>query len=241
MMKDTNLMTNCPLGETTLTYVYGELDLAAVAHFEDHLANCDICVDELAAVSQARFEVFDWRRVKFSPLATPRFEISDATIASAHSLFDRLRAGVSFSPTWGMAAVLIVFVGIAFAMVSMRPRANETAIVEPPDNLVERPSMTSVAEKLEIVGSLDRSTDGKKFGTAEVAAKHTEAKPVKGPTRVAAKSVRPVPAKAAQPVRSQLAGRTRSAAKPPRLNDFADEEDNTLRLTDLFDAVGSSD
>jgi len=69
----------CPNSDTVVSYLYDELTIDAKLKFEDHLADCSYCIDEFAAVSMSRFEVFDWQLVEFADMPTPAFYIPHET------------------------------------------------------------------------------------------------------------------------------------------------------------------
>src|SRR5205823_10518511 len=57
------------------SYLYNETSAAERRRFESHLSNCDMCTDEFAAISNARFSIFEWQREEFANLPTPEFHI----------------------------------------------------------------------------------------------------------------------------------------------------------------------
>ena len=65
----------CKFHADIVPYMYGEMSAAESSAFETHLIDCGVCTDEFAAVSNARYEVYDWKKTEFEPLATPVFTI----------------------------------------------------------------------------------------------------------------------------------------------------------------------
>jgi len=54
-----------------VSYIYDELTVDQRVGFESHLSDCEICRDEFAGISNARFAVYEWQREEFAPLASP--------------------------------------------------------------------------------------------------------------------------------------------------------------------------
>lgn len=70
-----NGKTNCPFEDEIVSYIYDEMFGAERLKFETHLAGCSICTDEFAAISDARFSMFEWQKEEFSNLPTPEIVI----------------------------------------------------------------------------------------------------------------------------------------------------------------------
>ncbi|HUR97106.1 MAG TPA: hypothetical protein VMZ26_03450, partial [Pyrinomonadaceae bacterium] len=66
--------TECEFGADMVPYMYAELPAKKSAAFEAHLLLCSACTDEFASLSNARYEVYDWKKLEFDGLATPTFE-----------------------------------------------------------------------------------------------------------------------------------------------------------------------
>src|SRR5688500_9488747 len=104
----------CKYSTDILPYMYGEMSGSARFAFESHLLDCGMCTDEFAEISAARFEVYEWKKLAFDPLTTPRFEIPYEHQAVAQSSWiDAVRA--SFA--WGWAAP--AFAAGALVLVSL--------------------------------------------------------------------------------------------------------------------------
>jgi anti-sigma factor RsiW len=66
---------NCEFKDDIVSYLYDETGASERTKFENHLAHCSVCTDEFAAISNARFSVFEWQREEFADLATPEIVI----------------------------------------------------------------------------------------------------------------------------------------------------------------------
>ena len=61
----------CGFTSDAVSYLYGEMPAHERSVFEDHLAGCDACTDEFAAISYSRVSVMEWQRGEFADLPTP--------------------------------------------------------------------------------------------------------------------------------------------------------------------------
>lgn len=231
-----------------IAYMYGELDAQARVAFEDHLVTCDECVFELAAMADARLGVVEWRREDFDPLPTPEIVIDTAPAISVQwtspkpgifvGLVKSLTALPMISKLGTAFAAAAVVIGVAyFAITFVRP---VTDIASNKQGTSVEPSPTGEErEKTELsVSSPDPGTfpdDERKPVTAanKRPNRHSEARPQVSTLR---KSERTSP-------RPRLPSRNPQTAttQAPRLNAFDEDEDKSLRLTDLLAEIGSSD
>ncbi len=75
MMNNNHKKSGCDFAEDLVSYIYGETNASAKAEFERHLAACSICADELEAFSGVHFAIGDWKALEFDALETPAVEI----------------------------------------------------------------------------------------------------------------------------------------------------------------------
>ena len=231
-MTNTNNIKIEPCSQDDLVaYLYDELNATQMSAFETHLTDCDNCTDEFAELSFARLDVYEWHRDEFAQLATPRFVIPYAETEAGLSWLDAVRGLLASHTQWATAgafALVAVIFGAVFisSMNSTNERtgtsnsenfgAVKIQSVDPRAIPKDTPAGTVAVAKPEDERQIVRvSTAGKSSKPSR--------KPVKIPER------RPI-----QPVLSQ-----RNAA--PRLNDFVDEDDTTLRLGDLLADVDTKD
>jgi hypothetical protein len=226
-MKKNGHMQNCDLGIEMMAYMYDEMAPAERMNFETHIADCSICTDEFAVISNSRFSVYEWKRDEFDPIATPRFVIpAEAStepvtvgwLAGLRGLLTGWPAAVAF------AAVATVFIGaglFAFtdiggprevATTSMPPVMNEIPVVKtepmtPDTTITANPSITIQTAKATYKPqrAIQAKVEKKSSGTMD-----------NGSTRAVNT---PLP-------------------KKPNLSNFDDDDDQTLRLADLFDDGG---
>lgn len=220
-MKESNSNNLCSHGGDMLAYLYNEMAAADRDSFELHLADCGTCIDDFADLSQSRYPVFEWKQLEFDPLPTPRIVIP-TTEASRVSWFDKLKASFAFRPAYalgGVAAIALVGTLVAFVFLNRSSGDFEIAEAEP----TPTPARSTVA-----------------------AAKPAEPVVVEdGPIVESREAVKPVkvaattkPAKA--PVKPKSTPVRRSAPLPA-LSTLDDDEDDSLRLSDMFEEIGTSE
>src|SRR5688572_7676888 len=93
----------CTHGGDLLAYLYNEMPLTDREQLELHLSDCVTCIDDFAALSQSRYPVYEWKRLEFDSLPTPRVVIQYEE--TRLSLIDKFRAKFSFNPRFAFAGV----------------------------------------------------------------------------------------------------------------------------------------
>jgi anti-sigma factor RsiW len=225
---------NCEYATAAVEYVYGEMSAARTDQFESHLAGCDACIAEIAAVSEARFEVFEWRKLAFDPLKTPAIRIPyaepiAARVGLAGRLFQlftpaRLAAGGAFA-----AAFVALLTWLAFSAAD--PAATGTTLAGNTSPAPAAPVMEVTS--VDSTSALQpRLADELKPDRAISTTRAVQAK-AKAPVRVA----KPQLAMDKQPAQRNTVRRNTA----PTLSGYAAEEDSSLRLAQVFDEIGSSD
>ena len=226
---------NCKHSNEIVPYMYGELARSATSEFEAHLLECQVCTDEFAAMSAARYEVYDWKKLEFDPLATPAIEIPFGDVVAV-SWIEKLRA--AFAGSWAMPASALASVAIVLAIVALfvvsRDQVNELAQekgnVLANDNTNTRKSAPQTVVNEPPAAPRGPAADPEREAPRPTVVKDTPA------------TKRPVNN---QPTTAPRSSAPRQAAKQtppvPRLNDFAEEEDNSLRLAELFEDIDTSE
>ncbi|HEX3557896.1 MAG TPA: zf-HC2 domain-containing protein [Pyrinomonadaceae bacterium] len=131
---------DCERAQEFVTYLYGEATPGESKAFEQHLANCAICRDELAAFGVVRGAVGEWKAGALSTV--PSFDLGEALTPVAasrrapeqrRSAWAALREFFSLSPLWmqagALAAALVVCVlaALTFARTEVRWDSNGLA------------------------------------------------------------------------------------------------------------------
>ncbi len=230
--------SKCELSANVLSYMYGELATAKCSTFEAHLLDCGDCTDEFAAISIARYEVYDWKQLEFDPLETPVFVLPmpEPAMASGGSWVDRLRS--SFSHSWavpGIAfaglAIISVFAGMYFFTVrtgSDMAAVNSTVFPVSESTL---PAVNKSSSEPSVIAK-----DGFVEDQPERAPRPVKAIVRRGQkqnVRIVRRSVTP---RADDGNVAKTPNRT-----VPTLNEFAEDEDTSLRLAQLFEDVDTRD
>lgn len=226
----------CEFGESIVSYMYDEMPAVERERFEDHLLNCTPCTDEFAAVADARYGVYEWNKEEFAHIQTPHFVIPYDEPITAVPFFAKVRQAFQFGfgwlPTGAALASVTIVLGIGyFAFIGNKPDGPIARLNEQ-DN---RTTTVQTSESTSPSGEL-RSADFVTPVANETGTRTTKAIQVQ--TKVTHS-----PAKhnlvAPQPVKFADANARRSNA--PRLSNVSDEEDQTLRLSELLDVVDSSE
>ena len=235
MMKDVNF-PECRFSADMAVYMYGELSSDESAAFEQHLLDCSTCTDEFAAISSARYEVYDWKKLEFDPLETPNFDLPSGEVDSV-SWTDKIRsafAGGWAVPTISFAAFAIISVVVAgliwrqdssVEIVSKNTDPVTTAVPakndDPAASDLPAGDVANVSEQTPpIVPATTRSSISK-----HAPPKRSELQSVR------ATRLRPVDVKQATAKNEQRA--------VPTLNEYPDDEDTSLRLAELLEDIGS--
>lgn len=227
---ENNRVSKCGFGAESVAYIYGELPSAEAVAYERHLAVCEKCIDDLAAISLARFEVFDYRAKEFAPLRAPHFAI-DFAAGKPAGLLARLAAAFPPAPAWAPAAgVIVLSLGAAFAL--LNTGSNDVAEVQSASHTVApvqaEATLTTPIVVEEPVAPRPAVSGKRIFGVSRVSIAAAPTTDRRG------KSTRSVTR--SRPAAAQLA---RTDAQVPRLTQSEFEDDDvTLRLADILDPVG---
>lgn len=206
-----------------LAYLYNEMVPVDRERFESHLADCGRCIDDFAELSQSRYPVFEWKKAEFDPLPTPRIAIEYKASASA-SWVQKVRQAFAFKPTLGFgAAAATVLAAIVTAVMLFGGSASDQELAREIE-----PAASPVRVASDVVPSGDE--------TAEV--RSQEQVPPVAPKAVQTSTTNRPAVRTAKPRASQPKKPDRAV---PVISALEDEEDDSLRLTDIFDEIGTSE
>lgn len=235
--------SGCGYSDEIVSYIYGELGSTEMRQFETHLGSCSECTDEFAAISNARFSVFEWHKEEFAHLATPeivipyadkRTEVAPVKVSGILAGLYELIASVR-SPVM-VAAGLFLLVGLGIITLTFIRSGNEGLIAS-------NQEVPPVSERSTQIPSIDASPGGS-LTEPETGKPEIDTLPNKVTPVVAAKvgqETRPTRAVSSSMRRSNVNTGIRNssqARKAPVLSEFNDDEDDSLRLSDLFDEIG---
>lgn len=215
----------CSYSDDILAYLYKEMAAADRETFETHLADCGACIDDFAELSQSRYPVFEWKKAEFDPLPTPPIGIPDKAAASI-SWMQKIRYAFAFRPALGLgAAAAAVFASILTAFILFGGSGSDQEVareIEPaasPARVV--PNVVSTGE-----------------ATADVRSQEPVPAPYVAPKVVQTSTSNKPAVRAVKPKASQPKKRDEPV---PVLSTLDEDEDDSLRLSDIFDEIGTSE
>ncbi len=233
---------NCGFDDVMVSYIYDEVKSGERRKFEAHLVDCSECTEEFAEISGARFSVFEWQKEAFAELPTPEIVIPYAKARKVEpaqiGFFAALRGlfgGYGFSLT--AAAALLICLGIGFAALTLMRGDDLVAtntVVDAPNVLqttvVDRPSVNDSRAVIGIADTVVSDVVKENIPTER------EIKPLKA--AVESRRLRPGKQMTAENVvrNKRVSPQVRRA---PALSNFDEVDDKSLRLTDLFDGIGT--
>ncbi len=246
----------CRFAEQIVSYLYDECANDEKTKFEAHLEDCPRCADEYAGFGFVRSAVLEWRNEDFSMMTTPVFDIpANKNEKSPYKISNEsinwlsgIRKLFSFNPALALAALgfLIICAGVTFLIMNF-PSSYE--IVE---NGGEKNSVkTVITPTVEISKKPDNEkvndikvekSDSPSLNTNNLPRQKEPEKqviPVKSVVKVSHNSAQNIPSLPA--IKSKEANDRRikpiKKQQVPNLNDAEDDEDETIRLADLFDEL----
>lgn len=214
----------CAHADDLLAYLYNEMVQADRDGFELHLADCTACIDDFAELSQSRYPVYEWKQLEFETLVTPVIVLPVASV----SWFGKARAAFSFSPGYSIAAAgfgaILFAVAVGYAVfVQESPDRDSIAVVEKIDpDTAATPQRIPALEPIAAVKNTDDVV------TPRSATTQRQIEPVKSIERKGKNE----PEKVTQPPKKITA--------VPVMSRLDEEEDDSLRLADLFDDLDTS-
>jgi hypothetical protein len=247
-MLEHNQNSNCEFAEELVSYLYDELAGKDKTRFEKHLPVCSACAAELSEFALTRTAVQEWRDKEFLPLPAPVIEIpfahSQKRESISRSWLTSLRDLLTLSPAWmtaaTAAAATVIFVGLSLVIFSSLPEKDDVLVKQTGDNknIKVSPSPTTANNQNISIG---KETTGPQTGSSPKPLNTDNPSGEAGPpVRISTTS---------KPANTKKPGQVRENIKPPknqtkqtapRLIDD-EEEDDSLRLSDLLEGIGSDD
>lgn len=237
---------SCAFGEMLIAVLYHEATAQEIADFESHLKHCGECGDELAAFGTLRSAVSEWREIEFAPLDLPPIVLpgevrkTETNPAAKNSWLESVRA--FFKPDnfgWQIAAAgfgVFVILGLFFIIFTDFSQPNNQFAKSANASANPTPEIASVTEKELAIRENPVSQTPPETFSAPAGEKFSS-----NSTRIKRKAQRQIVNSAARG--GNLRKRTIQAQKIGRTDEelsflpVADPEDNSPRLTDLFEEV----
>lgn len=232
----------CELGVEIVSYLYNEIEGQEKLAFEQHVAGCNSCTAEFAALSGVTSSVNEWKATAFDHLEAPNIQIAYDTPAESRGIFARLAGMFSFSPwppvTAGFAAIAVL-VGLGFFAVNWQKDEVNVAVGHNPASTNTAHSLPSPAPSVNVVVAdkdpLPAKTDTTPRVETNKELPNAQIRVVKvSETRATVKTPQPKPA---GDIPTPKPASNTKQVKAPSLDEYADTDDDTLRLTDLFEEI----
>lgn len=248
--RDNNHNGSCEFASEIVDYIYGEIEELTRDTFDAHLPGCETCTAELAGVSAARLSVMEWRAAEFDSLKTPAIVIPYEKVErdAEQGWLASLQGFFASSPGWAATAAIIpisvVCLGVAlftfdlFGPVEVAQQNNAGSNTPRPN---QRSGVDGNVARLETAPEVAASKPERDNEIAD--------EPVKAPVTSVKVSERTTPRpRKAKAVSADTPAKATDQSQPPtrrqrapRLNNFEDEEDDSLRLADLFAQTDTED
>jgi hypothetical protein len=233
-MKEFENTGECSHSHDLISYVYNEMDISGRDRFDSHLADCSSCIEELANLSLSFYSVHEWRKLEFDPLPTPYFQLPAAKHKA--SFADRLWDLFSPAPGWVAAGSLAALLLTAtIGILTLKDSSN--------------PELAGISEIGEVpVASIDTNTGSAEVPSVETYQSSTDLKeprvektietdsPAKSEPKQQPKTLRNT-----APVRTERGSTAVLSSAFPQLTEFDELQDDSLRLSDIFDDIDTSD
>jgi hypothetical protein len=232
-----------------VSYLYNEMGEFDRTRLDEHIAECSSCTDEFAGLSESRFSVYEWQKLEFAGLETPEiagpWQTPSVTEAVASrqpretSWLDRLRAAIALRPGFALGGVALIIVALGIGFVVSQGLIKSANIADA--NVASEPAAPP-SNGLDKVNPSAETRDGTTAPDKTTVVQYVPSvrHPVKGSdVQLASGNSSRTPAikvERASASKQNLAPANRRA---PRLSDFEEEEDNTVRLSDLLAEAGT--
>jgi hypothetical protein len=261
-MNNNHQNPNCSFAEELVSYLYEEIGASEKVAFEHHLASCSNCSTEVAEFTNISFSIGAWRDTEFSQMKTPVIEIPYETPQTSlekesvsGSWLPRLRQLFSLSPAWTTAsaamAALVLCVGLVFVvskfsdntdLLAVRNVNTNKSVISPtPENINKQINENPVDNSPKPSNNSDIDLQSDSFRPELAKDPKNPTQPAIVPVRAAAPRKTKIVRQSAETVtsvRQNLPNKNNikpvQTKKTPALNNFEEDEDESLRLADLF-------
>ncbi len=257
----------CDFSVEIVSYLYDDFSGSGKKTFEKHLLNCAFCADEIAGIAFVRSSIQDWKELEFNNLATPKIEIEFEqnstipikTIEQKTSWLDKFNNFLSpliVKTATGFAAVAILF-GLGWFIfgslqnnrtfvtankekeIKNQISPSEKNVIADKETDIEN-SHTNISEQNEVADNSDeKSLQRKQISGKDNVSKNIE---LKDNSSITAKNEkRKEIKKTKQNLPDSKQNKPITVEQKPSLTEFAvdDKSEDDIRLSDIFDEIGS--
>ncbi len=248
----------CDFGEEVVSYLYEDFSDADKKTFEDHLVNCTNCADELAALGFVSSSIQDWKQLEFNGLESPNIKIEFEKKTGWLDKFNKFLSPLILKTATGFAAVAILFGLGWFVFNSLQNNQTlETADKNKKEDIFEKDKeiknknlppekVTDINKSNVNLTETNQITDN----SNEKSLQKIQVKGKNKSTNIERKSNSNITAQNKNRLDNKKIKQNSADSKPqktftveqkPSLTEFAVEDggDDNIRLSDIFDEVGS--
>ncbi len=262
MKKNSPQNFDCEFAPEVVDFLYGEMNGDRKNSFGLHLSECSNCAAEVEDFSGLRFSIQDWKIAEFDKIPTPEISIpyeiaaiTDLKPEKSVSWFDVLKNYLTISPVMsGTAAVLVLAFLFGFGFFALKD--NEKTLtaetnVKPKSKdknevVTQKTDETEIAETIPKPENFENGkqsdineTKEKKHRVEKTAPSYANSKNISKPKIQSVKTSERNPVPNVSLIATKNT-KTVTNKNKPRLNELPEEnEDNSLRLTDLFAELDS--
>lgn len=254
MMNNDHQNSDCAFGEALVAYLYDEASEHEKARFEAHLVHCGQCADELEAFSGVHFSIGDWKTRQFDGLDLPAIRIpsekplAEPEVSLEQGWLSGLRNLLTLSSTWSMAtaalAVMAIGVGIALIALNSRQGGKDVAAGNQSSNPIAAPTIEKTPDAP--AASISPSNASGNQADLKQETKNPETKASVEQNTKNARAVK-ISGNQRQPQRAENSPKSDDVKRSNKVNKDVpapkiievDEEDDSLRLAELFDEIGT--
>lgn len=225
--------TKCGSVDAIVGYIYNELPSAERNSFEQHLLDCTACTDEFAAIADSRYAVYEWQKLEFEPMPTPHFAIpyGETKVSWLDAIKSVFVTGPRLATAGAFSLLIAAFFSAAIFMSGEPSDVVSIDSIQVTDTFsapaAENSDVANVSAPVEPVADKNDEAVKPEFAVAAKKTAKTERK--RRPSPVRRNTSRP----------QNIGNETQ--AKAPRLNDFEDLSDDSLRLSDLVADIDTRD
>lgn len=252
MFDGTNYNQPCNFAEEIVSYIYEEMNGESKEVFEQHLAKCNTCKTELADFGIVRSQVSDWKLTEFAPLKTPLIQFpvqqSAETTQVKRRWFESLRDLVTLSPAWmtqtaAFASLAICFGLVYFAFFNQQNVINNDDVSVPNDIVRATPKVIPTPP-IKVPTEIDvpvRDSNPAPMPISKPTEKAVKTVSVSTPKKVVVQAVQ-TDTSLGNKIPKAKTVRTNKTGTNQKLTDLnlisnEDDDDDSLRLSDLFEEI----
>lgn len=249
--------SSCTFAGQIVSYIYDEATAAERKEFETHLPNCISCADEIAGFGLVRSSINEWRKDEFFTLESPALKIpallsqNPAQTVSSEKIswFENARKIFTISPAWVAGfAVLIICIGLVWMFFgSSKDGLVADAEVAPVAPIVESNNVSNpTEEKVSVEPQDEQITENPKQDKVIETKVNPQTKQVVKAANTTPK-LKPVTPKTNNTMAENKPNNRNNKSNyvqkqtTPTLSDMSEEEDKSLRLSELFEEIGGTE